>query len=118
MKGDRVFLAMYDFKKWTRKFLWAAVIVELITMLVALLVFQVNVSQIARILVVSLGVIAVTFLVCLFFLFFIWIFGRILGTVLGVAVLVGIAYAYVQFLGRPLIDVGHMLKPFFDFLSK
>ena len=118
MKGNRVFLAMYDFKAWTRKFLLAAIVVEVITLLVALLAFQVNVSQIVRILVVSLAAIAVVFLLCLFFLFFIWIFGRIFGTILGLAVLVGLAYAYVQFLGRPLVDVGYMLKPFFEFLSK
>jgi len=118
MKGNRVFLAMYDFKAWTRKFLLAAIVVEVITLLVALLAFQVNVSQIVRILIIPVAVFSVLYLIMMIFLFATWAFGRVFGTIVGIAVLVGLAYVYVRFLGRPLADVGDMMKPYFEFLKK
>ena len=118
MKGDRIFLTMYRFKEWTRKFLWVALITELLTLAVALLAFQVNVSQIVRILIIPVAVFSVLYLIMMIFLFATWAFGRVFGTIVGIAVLVGLAYVYVRFLGRPLADIGDMMKPYFEFLKK
>ncbi len=118
MRGDRIFLTMYRFKEWSRKFLLVAAITEVLTLLVALLAFQVNVSQVVRILIIPVAVFSVLYLICMIFLFLTWAFGRVIGTVLGIGVLVGLGYLYVKFLGRPFVDVGDMLKPYFEFLSK